>query len=86
MVYSVQREGGKADDEIQDMVFEFPGAWREVAMGTDMVDVGEVDIGFRYRYYRFPSFLQPVGAKTQRGVFSPTSDTDTMLHGAIEIH
>lgn len=51
MAYSVQREGGKADDEIQDMVFEFPGAWREVATGIDLVDVGEVDIGFRYRYY-----------------------------------
>lgn len=86
MVYSVQREGGKADDEIQDMVFEFLGAWREVRTGTDLVDMGEVDMGIRYRYYRFPSFLQLVGATTQRGVFSPTSDIDAMLHGGIEIY
>lgn len=50
---------GRLMAEVQDMVFEFPGAGREVATGIDLVVVGEVDIAFRYHYYQDLSALLP---------------------------
>ena len=57
---------GRLMAEVQDMVFEFLEAWREVAKDIDLGVVGEVDIGFRYHHFSW----------MERGACELTLDTE----------